>query len=93
MPQVKKQKKVDYRKMSTKTCKDCFRPIKQNVADRIPDVNRCYCCHLIFEGKILTGKKIIENKEVFVKLNLHRMQARNRRVYNHPLANKKNVNN
>lgn len=36
--------KKDFRTLSSKKCKDCRKPLKQNLVDKNPDAERCYKC-------------------------------------------------
>ena len=36
--------KKDYKTLSAKKCKDCNKPLKQNLVDKNPDAERCFKC-------------------------------------------------
>jgi len=78
-----KNQKVDYTIMSTKKCKTCNAPIKQNVVIRNPHACYCYVCFKLSKGKKVTRlHKVINGDKVFIReVDLIKIQKQNIKRY------------
>ena len=58
-------KKVKNSELSDRKCKDCGKPLKQNLTNKNPDADRCYVCWRVAEGRISTRKdyKDVQRKQ------------------------------
>jgi len=75
-----KREKLNYSEMSSKCCKECNRPIKQNVIDKNSSVNLCYVCFKVATGKFkVTKHKVVNGEKIVIKhVNFKDLQAANK---------------
>ena len=59
--------KKDYKTLSAKKCKDCNKPLKQNLVDKNPDAERCFKCK-----KEERRKEILANYRTEIRLTDNR---------------------
>ena len=64
------KKEFTYNQVSTKTCKDCGRPLKKNLLNQHKDAEHCWVC-----WRIATGRPISRGKD------LRKKQEKNRHKY------------
>jgi hypothetical protein len=67
------KKSYDYKQVSSKTCKDCGKPLKKNLLNSNPDTVRCWVCWRIARGLFFSRGKDLRRKQT-ININKYKIQ-------------------
>jgi hypothetical protein len=77
------KKKLNYGLLSNRRCKDCGKPLKQELIRRNNDADRCYVCHQVSKGifTMVLNKKQYSQDYYIKTIDFKHKQKQQRKKY------------